>query len=216
MTIHAPLFSIIVPTYNRNSMLNRAVASVQAQTQADWELLIADDGSTDHTWRFLSELDNTDARIRCWHHANRGSAASRNRLLHEARAPWVVFLDSDDELEPNHLSLRLEAINQSPNIDVWLSPMRVVGDPFVPCAYTPGKMIHIDNCIAAGMLTIKRDIIMAVGGFPDISYAEDTALFEKLITGSVRTQRLETRTYIYHREHANSLTHERMRNGQPA
>jgi len=201
-----PFFSIVMPTWNRVASLDRALASVLAQQEASWELLIADDGSSDGTWTSLREWTRRDIRLRCWRHANRGPAASRNALLKHARGHWIVFLDSDDELLPEHLALRRDAIAAQPATELWLSPMRIVGNPFVPSCLHHGEMIHVDRCIGIGMLTVRREAILRVGGFPDVGYAEDAALMTQLQIAGTRTAWLTHRTYVYHREHADSIT----------
>jgi len=201
-----PFFSIIMPTWNRIAWLDRALKSVLAQRETSWELLIADDGSSDGTWASLCEWKRRDSRLRCWRHANRGPAASRNALLRHARGEWIVFLDSDDELLPDHLSLRREAIAAQPDTELWLSPMRIVGNPLVPSCLHPGELIHVDRCIGVGMLTVRRAAILHAGGFPDVNYAEDAALMTQLRIMGTRTAWLTHRTYVYHRDHADSIT----------
>jgi glycosyltransferase involved in cell wall biosynthesis len=206
-----PQFSIITPTFNRAGLLDRALASVLAQNDPDWELLVADDGSTDATPALLTRWCRRDPRIRSWRHDNRGQAASRNRLLPLARAPWIAFLDSDDELEPHHLARHREAITAEPAVDVWLSPMRVVGDSRVPCAENPGEDIHLDDCIGVGMLVVRREAMLAAGGFPDLPYAEEAALLQRLEANGALLGHLTDRSYVYHRSHAESLTRTRAR-----
>jgi glycosyltransferase involved in cell wall biosynthesis len=202
-----PLFSIVMPTLNRAALLGRSISSVLAQHEPAWELLVADDGSTDATWPLLCDWQAADTRIRCWRHANCGQSATRNRLLAEAKAPWIVFLDSDDEFEPAHLSKRREAIAADGNVDLWISPMRVVGNPLVRCRHHPGRMVHVDNCVGVGMLVVRREAILAAGGFPEMAYAEDTAMVSRLVLSGVRSRQLPHRSYVYHRDHADSVTH---------
>ena len=84
-----PLFSILMPTLDRAELIDRAINSVMAQSEREWELLVADDGSIDGTWPLLCEWRQRESRVRCWHHPNRGQSASRNRLLQHARgAGW--------------------------------------------------------------------------------------------------------------------------------
>lgn len=206
MRTDLPLFSILMPTFNRASFLGRALVSVLAQHETQWELLVADDGSDDGTPGVLAHWRQRDPRVRCWQHDNRGQAASRNRLLHEARAPWIAFLDSDDELEPDHLARHREAIEADPAVDIWLSPMRVIGSSMVPCAENPGKDIHLDDCIGVGMLVLRRKVMLAAGGFPNIAYAEESALMQRLLANGARRGYLARRSYVYHRSHTDSLT----------
>ena len=90
-----PKISVVLPTYNRRSTLQRAVASVLAQDEPQWELIVVDDASTDDTRAYLATL--TDPRIRAVALArNAGVSVARNRGLEAARAEIVAFLDSDD------------------------------------------------------------------------------------------------------------------------
>lgn len=206
----APFFSIILPTCHRASLLDRALASVLAQSEQAWELLVTDDGSIDGTWASLCDWRRQDDRLTCWRHANRGQSVSRNRMLQHARAPWVVFLDSDDEYEPHHLARRRAAIEADPAIDLWISPMRVVGSPLVPCQEHPGRMIHIDRCVGVGTLAMRREAILAVGGFPEIDYAEEFGLMTRLLAAGIHLRRLDERSCVDHRSHADTITRNRM------
>jgi len=97
-----PLISIVMPTYNRADTIQRAIASIRAQSWSDWELIIVDDGSTDDT---ASRLAGLDPRIRLLWQENQGVTAARNTGLAAAKGELVAFLDSDDEWLPHHLAL---------------------------------------------------------------------------------------------------------------
>lgn len=91
-----PAVSVILPTYNRASLLPRAIASVLGQTFRDFELLVIDDGSTDHSLEVVQSFG--DERIRVIATAGRiGSAGARNVGIAQARGAWLAFQDSDDE-----------------------------------------------------------------------------------------------------------------------
>ncbi len=97
-----PLFSVVIPTYNRAKLVRRAIDSVLAQTFHDFELLVVDDGSTDDTGTVVSAIG--DPRIRLVSLArNRGPAAARNAGIAAARGELVALLDSDDEYLPAFL-----------------------------------------------------------------------------------------------------------------
>lgn len=96
-------FSIIIPTYNRADLLPLAIKSVLAQTMPDWELIIVDDGSTDETRQSVAPFLH-DARIRYLYKENEGRSVARNTGAAVAQHPWLLFLDSDDELTPNALA----------------------------------------------------------------------------------------------------------------
>ena len=91
-----PHISVIMAVYNHQAYLRQAVESVLEQTFDDWELILIDDGSTDRSADMIDDLGRRDARLVCVHQRNVGLAASRNRGITMARAPWIAYLDSDD------------------------------------------------------------------------------------------------------------------------
>jgi glycosyltransferase involved in cell wall biosynthesis len=109
------LFSVIIPTYNRISLLQRTLASVRAQLFADYEIIVVDDGSTDATREWLASQSGA---IRVLHRSNGGPGAARNRGVREARGDYIAFLDSDDLWFPWTLSAFARAIEEhgQPNI----------------------------------------------------------------------------------------------------
>ena len=94
--------SIIVPLFNKAAHVKRAVDSILAQTYADFELIVVDDGSTDESPQVVENYD--DPRIRLVRQNNLGPGAARNRGLNEARGELVAFLDADDEWLPDYLA----------------------------------------------------------------------------------------------------------------
>lgn len=107
-TLHS-LVSVIIPTYNREKTLERAVNSVLSQTFKNFEVIIVDDNSTDNTMSLISRYENNDFRIRyLQHHKNLGAQAARNTGIKEAKGKWIAFLDSDDEWLPEKLEKNLE------------------------------------------------------------------------------------------------------------
>ncbi len=108
-----PLFSVIIPTYNRIDLARRAVESVLAQTFTDYELILVDDGSTDGT---PSLADEFGGKLACLRQDNRGVSAARNRGIRLAGGDWCVFLDSDDWWLPEKLMEHKRYIEANPGI----------------------------------------------------------------------------------------------------
>ena len=104
------MISIILPTFNRADVIKRAIASVQAQTFTDWELIIVDDGSTDDTARVVTDLD---PRIRYFYQENKGVSSARNNALRQSRGQYIAFLDSDDEWLPHFLEITVAFLKWS-------------------------------------------------------------------------------------------------------
>jgi glycosyltransferase involved in cell wall biosynthesis len=106
------MVSIIMGVFNRPATIQRAVDSVLAQTHADWELIIVDDGSTGETLEVLAQL--TDPRVRIVTHSeNRGVCAARNTGLDQMRGEWFTILDSDDEMAPDALEVMLDCAKRT-------------------------------------------------------------------------------------------------------
>ena len=94
-----PLFSVVIPTFNRARIVGRAIRSVLAQTVDDFEIVVVDDCSTDDTREVVARI--VDPRIRLLPLAqNRGAAGARNAGIAAARGQWISLLDSDDEYAP--------------------------------------------------------------------------------------------------------------------
>ena len=109
-----PLVSIVVPSYNKRSFIGDMVASVQAQTDGRWELIVVDDGSTDGSQEFLQGLAAVDDRIRVLcQPRNRGANHCRNVGITEARGAYVILLDADDLLAPHCVAQRLVRMKAS-------------------------------------------------------------------------------------------------------
>jgi len=105
-----PLISVIVPCYGQAHLLPQAVASVQAQDVADWELLVVDDGSPDDTAAAASRLAGADPRVRLIRKPNGGLSSARNAGLDVAAGRFVQFLDADDLLLPGKFTADIAAL----------------------------------------------------------------------------------------------------------
>jgi len=156
----APLVSVIIPTYNRAALVAEALASVQAQTFRDYEVVVVDDGGTDGTWEVLSGC----REIRVLRHPHRrGVSAARNTGINAARGQWLAFLDSDDLWLPDKLARQMAYLTTRPHLclgqtdETWvrrgarvnkpLSHRKVAGWIFLPslsrCMVSPSAaMVH--------------------------------------------------------------------------
>lgn len=109
-----PLISVCLPTYNRMDFLPECVASIQAQTRGDFEVVAADNGSEDGTWEFLAATARTDSRLRVFRNERQlGLVGNLNRVLAHARGHWIKYVLSDDFLFPDCLQRLLAAAEDS-------------------------------------------------------------------------------------------------------
>lgn len=104
-----PLVSIVMPLYNAEAYVSETLASVEAQTHPNWELIVIDDGSTDASYSIVSKASETDSRIRpLSNSANIGVAKTRNRGVAEAKGRFLAFLDADDLWTPEKLVRQID------------------------------------------------------------------------------------------------------------
>jgi glycosyltransferase involved in cell wall biosynthesis len=124
-----PLVTVIIPTFNRASIVGRAIRSVLGQTYPNWELFVVDDASTDGTEREVRNYsDKRITYIRL--HQNRRVSAARNTGIRSAQGEYVSFLDDDDEWLPEKLAKEVEVLRNS--------------DPEVGLVYT-GKTVYDEH-----------------------------------------------------------------------
>ncbi len=200
-----PFFSIICCTYNRAQLLPRAINSVLAQDEHDWELIIVDDGSSDDTAAIVRSYAENNSSIRYLYHSNRGVGSSRNAGVLASCGLYVTFLDSDDEYLAEHLAMRKQACVQNPEIPFIHGGIEVIGDPTVPDKNDTSKRIHLEDCAVGGTFVIRRELVLAMGGFAHLRYADDSEFYERADGMSVPIARIDAATYRYYRDTPDSL-----------
>lgn len=108
------MVSIIIPTYNREEYIVRSVQSILQQTYDKYEIIIVDDGSTDHTEQIVRKLAEEEKRIRYIKlEENQGVSHARNVGIEAAQYDYIAFQDSDDEWLPNKLELQMQLMSES-------------------------------------------------------------------------------------------------------
>ena len=113
-----PLFSVIIPTYNRKEFIVQAIDSVQKQTNIDWEICIVDDGSTDNTFEEIKHLVD-DKKIRYQYQSNAGQSVARNNAIKMSQGKYICFLDSDNMWLPDRLESAYQSITERPDVDIF-------------------------------------------------------------------------------------------------
>jgi len=167
-------------------MVREAVASVLAQRDAHFELIVVDDGSTDGTSDKLANLNGVTVE-RTEH---RGPAAARNRGVGMARAPLIAFLDSDDVWAPDKLHRQLAFMREYPDCaisqttEIWIRDARRV-NPGLRHLKRAGDIFvdSIRTClISPSAVILKTDLFRALGGFDeDLAAAEDYDLWLRIL-----------------------------------
>ena len=123
-----PTVSIIVPVYNAESSLSRCVDSILGQEYQDFELLLADDGSTDRSGSICDAYAASDSRVKVIHKSNTGVSDTRNTAISHACGTYLQFLDSDDWITPDATKLFVRAVENTQCDMVIADFYRVVGE----------------------------------------------------------------------------------------
>lgn len=189
-----PRFSIIIPTFNRGSVIPRAIQSVFDQNSDDWELIIVDDGSTDDTLQVISPFVK-ELNFSYFFQENAGVSQARNFGAEKAVGEWLIFLDSDDELEIDSLfqfSNRLESNSFT----------QVVQGSYL---FVEGKSTIIRNVklgevgFVSGSFVIKKELFITIGGYdPKLKFGENTELKFRLDKSNIKIEQFDFVAFKYH------------------
>lgn len=113
---NSPFFSVIVPVYNVSQYLKRCIDSILSQSYGDFELLLVDDGSTDDSGIICDDYAKKDNRIKVFHKKNGGVSSARNKGIDEACGKYIIFVDSDDYIFSNRLSIFANYAKELPDM----------------------------------------------------------------------------------------------------
>lgn len=109
-----PLVSIVMPAYNSSATIEQSINSVREQSFSQWELIVVDDCSNDHTINIVKELSDQDERIKLIKlNKNSGAGTARNRAIKDSKGRYIAFLDSDDLWSPEKLEKQIDFMHQS-------------------------------------------------------------------------------------------------------
>jgi glycosyltransferase involved in cell wall biosynthesis len=183
-----PLVSIIIPTFNRGDFLLKAINSVLNQTYQNFELIIVDDGSTDHTFEVTRSFVIQE-KIKYIRQENAGVSKARNKGAEVANGFYISFLDSDDEWLPLKLEKQIEYFKSNPKIEIaftdeiWIRNNKRVNQKIIH-KKTGGRIFKqcIQQCfIAPSSVIMTRDLFCLMGKFDEtFTVCEDYDLWLKI------------------------------------
>ncbi len=124
MAERTPYIAVVIPLYNKEKYVKRAIDSVLAQSRTDYEVIVVNDGSTDDGPEIVRQM--RDDRVRMVDQPNAGVSAARNRGIREARSELVAFLDADDEWLPPFLETIVEMARRYPEAGAYATGYRLV------------------------------------------------------------------------------------------
>jgi peptidoglycan/xylan/chitin deacetylase (PgdA/CDA1 family)/cyclopropane fatty-acyl-phospholipid synthase-like methyltransferase len=181
-----PLISFIIPAHNAVETLRVTLESLRAQSLADWEAIVVDDGSTDGTGALAEEIAHEDRRITCKHISNGGVCRARNDGLRAASADWVVFLDADDWVDPSYVKSMMAAADTKTDL-IYCGYRRITADghtvldSFTTRLESAGFELLARECVlAVHCVVVRRALICSLDGFdPALKCCEDWDLWQR-------------------------------------
>lgn len=168
--------AVILAVYNEEVHVEEAVASIQAQTIGDWEMLVIDDGSTDRTNEILCRLAANDERIRVLTNSqNQGLAASLNRGIWASSSKYIARMDADDLSYPTRFEKQLQYLRDHPDVAVVGTGARIIdfsGSPkgqWIPPAEHQRLVKRMPKVSPFFHSTVmgRRDFFETMGGYND-------------------------------------------------
>jgi glycosyltransferase involved in cell wall biosynthesis len=190
---------VVIPLYNKGSFVKRALDSVLSQTYQDFEIVVVDDGSTDHGVEVVRGF--SDPRIRLIKQPNAGPGAARNRGAEETCATYLVFLDADDEWMPSFIEVYRGALKNHPEcgavvgptffgsdkIDrsqIWRRMGVEAGEWSLGNDPSWGNLSRITNLFSTPGTMFRREVFERYGGFyskDNCRYSEDKYLWLQVV-----------------------------------
>ncbi|HYI44353.1 MAG TPA: glycosyltransferase family 2 protein [Actinomycetota bacterium] len=184
-----PLAAVVIPTHNRCPLLQQSVASVLAQTIADWELVVVDDASTDSTWEWLQQLEHPRVAVQHLEESTGGQGA-RNLGLAAVTAPYVLFLDDDDLLMRTALEEMTSWLDKARGAVAAVGGQRDIDDagnskrfpqPWIPLRLSPWRELLFAWNATPGRVLVKTDTLRSVGGWREgLTSGQDRELWLRL------------------------------------
>ncbi len=183
-----PRVSVIIPAYNHEKFVAKAIESVLQQTFHEFEIIITDDGSSDNTARIIEEF--TDPRIRFFaFEKNRGACVVANIALKQVQGEYVSILSSDDLFLPQKLDTQVRLLDQHPEYGAVFSNAQLIdenGEPFEDTSHPYTTLFHqpnrsrfewlrhffyTENCLCHPTILIRAECYREIGGFNE-GYAQ--------------------------------------------
>lgn len=190
------MISVVIPLYNKEKYIGRAIRSIMNQTYQQFEIVVINDGSTDHSAAVVEQIG--DSRIRLISQENAGVSAARNSGIEASKYDFIAFLDGDDEWKTNHLEVIVDLMDKYPSCGVFATSYYFYKEnetpslPILPAHFSfSGEDGVLDNYyrLASGTdfpihmssYVVRKSEIQKIGSFPvGIPSGEDVITLAKL------------------------------------
>ncbi len=212
MAATGPSVSVLLPVHDAAGTVARAVASIQRQTRADWELVAVDDGSTDGSRGILEGAARADRRIRVIPQPHGGIVEALNTAVAAARGGWLARMDADDEAHPERLEEQVAFLQAHPEIGVVGCLVAHGGDRVSQSGYarhvewlnslvTPEQIAlnrFIEAPLAHPSVMFRRELVTRYGGYLAGDFPEDYELWLRWAEQGVRMAKVPRTLLTWH------------------
>lgn len=208
MQLVAGLVSIYIPTRDRFDLLKRAVDSCLQQDYPNFELIIADDGSSAEVQQQIQQLATTDHRIKVVLAAQpQGACAARNQAIAKASGEFITGLDDDDEFTPSRIRLFVEQWQKMPdvaylcaNADIIVAPGKALHMKKRAQSITLQQLLHTN--LVGNQLFTRTEYLRGIGGFDEqLQARQDYETWLRLSAQYGSGYRIKEVTYLVHQDH---------------
>jgi glycosyltransferase involved in cell wall biosynthesis len=180
--------SVIIPAFNAAETIAQTLDSLLAQTSADWEAIIVNDGSTDATALIVNGYVENDVRIKIVSEQNSGESAARNKGISMSKYNWLLFLDADDWISPHHLERMSQTLTADNNLDAvvcgWttIAPDgSLIDEKYAPIERDMFPLLVRSCAFIIHSCIVRKSLIVNGGGFDtSLSICVDWDLWQRV------------------------------------
>jgi len=165
--IATPEISIILVIQNKAKNLFKIIDSIKNQSFTNWELVIVDNGSTDHPYNFIQPLFDKGLNVRYIRQQKTSAITAKNIGIQASLGKYITFIGSDDKYLPEHLKSRLDYLKENSEISLIQGGFEVIGITKIPDLQDPSKKVSIYDTVLAESLFGKKEVFTA-NSFKDI------------------------------------------------
>lgn len=208
--------SVIIPAYNREKFIARAIQSVLAQIYGDYEIIVVDDGSTDNTANIVKQFGG---KVKYILQPNGGSASARNRGIKESQGEYIAFLDSDDFWVPEKLNEQVKVLDNNPNVGIVYAKMPIVNEkgeqvgmkPSQPSGKNFKELLEIWGDIPTSTVLTRRECFDKAGFFDtSLKTMQDIDMWLR-IARLYDLYEIEGKVLAYYYRHSGQITQNRIK-----
>ena len=206
------MITVIMPCFNASNSVARAIASIQAQTLSDWELIVIDDGSTDGSADIADQFAREDSRIRLIRRDHHGVVHTSNHGLSLAQGDFIARMDADDVSRPDRLELQARTLHADKELGAVSCLVHFAGD----AQKSGGYAYHVDwanRCVSTKeielnrfidlpvphpSLMFRRSIIETSGAYRDGEFPEDYEMILRWVSCGVKIGKVRETLFDWH------------------